>query len=85
VTARDSDRDVQLPSSGGHFESSIYPVEHGAGAWEVGDADLGAEGIGSPAEMTGIVVVRCHSTLHERVDDAPHALSPEPSALGLDR
>jgi hypothetical protein len=46
VTARDSDRDVWRPSSRGLFESSIYPVEHSAGALKVGRTDLGARRVG---------------------------------------
>jgi hypothetical protein len=75
VTARTSDRGVWHPSSRGLFKSSIYPVEHFAGVSEVGSADLGAERIGPP--IAGIVVV-CRHSLHERVGDAPHALSREP-------
>jgi hypothetical protein len=103
MTARDSDRDVWHPSSRGLIESSIYPVEHGAGVSEVGSPDSRAERtsphmlsgpdlardalpsrrdtheLGAP--MAGYVVVRSHAILHERVGDAPHALSREPSGV----
>jgi hypothetical protein len=101
MTARDSDRDVWHPPSRGLIESSIYPVEHGAGASEVGSPDSrarrtsphlvsrldlaldtlpsqrDAHELGAP--RAGHVVVRGHAILHERVGDAPHALSREPS------
>ena len=88
--ARDSDRGVRPQSSGGHFESSIYPVEHVARVLQVGWTDLGAKRIGPRMTMAGNVFVRDHSPLHERVDDALHALSREPeiaprSGLVLDR
>jgi hypothetical protein len=76
MTARDSDRVVLRSSGGGLFESSIYPVEHGAGALRVGRTELGAARIGPHTK--GIVVGRRHSILHEHSDDARHALSREP-------
>jgi hypothetical protein len=75
MTARDSDRVVWRPSGGGLFESSIDPVEHGAGVLEVGSADHRAERIGS---HTATAVVRRYPFLHERAGGAPHALSREP-------
>jgi hypothetical protein len=77
VTARDCDRDVWRPSSRGLFDSSIYPVEHSVGALKVGRSDLGARRVGPHMPMTGIVVER-RDFLHERVGDAPHALSRGP-------
>jgi hypothetical protein len=76
MTARDSDRVVRRSSRGGLFESSIYPVEHGVGALEVGRTEPSAERIGPHTK--GIVVGRRRSILHEHSGDALHALSREP-------
>jgi hypothetical protein len=80
VTARDSDRVVWRPSGGGLFDSSIDPVEHGAGVSGSATPITGAERSGP--HIKGIAVVRRYPFLHERVDGALHALSHEPDDWG---